>query len=307
VPVPVVLQDPVSAPLSELSKRILRQEGLTRVPGTEHGVAAIGHAATWVARRNELLRRQSRAQARMEIDGALIGRTLTEAEALDLVSRAGVPVVPHRVAPSAAAAVAAAADLGVPVAMKISSVDIQHKSDVGGVLLDVEGDEEVAAAYEQITASVAERQPGARLEGVLLAPMRSGGVELLVGVNRDAVWGPVVVLGLGGIFVEIFGDVALRPLPLDHSDVLEMLAELRGASLLKGVRGSGPVDMEGVVNAVLALADLATALGEELQSIEINPLRSHPDGVEALDCLVVWREPHDQHDPRSIHHGGDDA
>jgi len=305
VPVPVVLQDPVSAPLSRLAREILAAEDLIRVPGTEHGLAAVGHAATWVARSAELMHRQPPAPRDLTLDERLVGRALTEAESLDLVARAGVPVVPHVVARTADEAVAAAAGLGGPVAMKVSSVDVQHKSDVGGVRLGVWGDDAVAAAYEEITSGVAAAQPDARLDGVLLAPMRSGGVELVVGVNRDAVWGPVLVLGLGGVFVEVFGDVALRPLPLGRADVLDMLAELRAAPLLRGARGTGPVDVEAVVDAVLALADVAHALGDSFQSLEINPLRSHADGAEALDCLVVWRDP----DLLTPHpqHGGDEA
>ncbi|MFN7150329.1 MAG: acetate--CoA ligase family protein [Microthrixaceae bacterium] len=302
VPVPVVLQDPVSAPLSPLAREILHDENLVRVPGTELGLAAISHAVRWTARRAELLETGRSSPRQVAVDPSLIGRPLTEAEGLDLMEKAGVPVVPHIVVRSVDEAVAAASRLGGPVAMKISSVDVLHKSDIGGVVLGVTGADAVAAAYDQITTRVAERLPEARLGGVLVAPMRTGGVELVLGVNRDAVWGPVLLVGLGGVFVEVFGDVALRPLPLSRTEVLDMLAELRGAPLLKGARGSEPVDLESLVDAVLALADLAHALGDDYQSIEVNPLRADASGVEALDSLVEWNDNH-----ADDQHGGEEA
>ena len=219
---------------------------------------------------------------------------------LELLAAAGVPVVDHVLARTREQAVDAVAALG-PAAMKICSPDVLHKSDVGGVALGVVG-ADAGATYDRILGDVAARLPDARLDGVLVAPMRAGGVELVVGVNRDPVWGPMLVLGLGGIFVEVLRDVAIRPLPVTEADVREMLAGLRGAAVLTGTRGRAPVDLDRVATAVVALTRLAEALEPSVQSIEINPLRADADAVEALDALIVWRDS----SGRADQHGGED-
>lgn len=202
---------------------------------------------------------------------------------------AGIPVIPHRLATDAKAAVDAARSFAGPVVLKFCSPDIAHKSDVGGVVLDLRGDEAVAAAHARILASVAARCPSARIEGVLVAPMRDGGIELICGVRQDPVWGPVMLLGIGGVLVEVLKDVSIRPLPLRPGDPGEMLAELRGAALLRGVRGRHGIDVDAVSSVVHAIADAALAWGGGWESIEINPLRVDGSTVEALDALVTLR------------------
>jgi hypothetical protein len=147
----------------------------------------------------------------------------------------------------------------------------------------------VAAGFDAITGSVRRAVPGARLDGVLVSPMRSGGVELLVGVRRDPAWGPVLTVGLGGIWVEVLADTSLRLLPATTADVEEALGELRGAALLRGARGRRPVSLRRVAEVVLAIAAVAERLGDELDTLEVNPLWTAGDEVEALDALVVWR------------------
>lgn len=300
-PVPVVLQDPVAVPLNPAARAILRDTGLVRVPGSEIGLAAVGHAVRWVAHRRRILAAAPDTTALPAIDAGLVGRALSEAEALGLLSAAGVPVVPHVLATTTEQAAAAVAELGAPVALKICSPDILHKSDVGGVALGV-GPDQLTTAYDEMVARVAARMPGARIDGVLVAPMRSGGVELVVGVNRDPIWGPMLLVGLGGVFVEVLHDVAVRPLPVTAAEVREMFTGLRGAAVLQGARGRAPVDLDRVADAVLALSRLALALEESAQSIEINPLRADAGAVEALDALIVWREASGSADQ----HGGEE-
>lgn len=290
-PIPVLLQDEVSAPISKPAAAILAETGLVRLPGVEVGLAALGHASRWVRRYERL--RTATAQAGpsgpvpLEL-GVVPGHALSEADTLALLARVGVPVIPQERATSAQAAVETARRFGAPVALKVSSPDIQHKSDVGGVVLGRVGDAQVAEAYDQILQRVGSAVPDAAVDGVLVSPMRTGGVEIIVGINRDPVWGEVLVVGLGGVLVEVMADVALRPLPVTAEDVHEMLGELRGSALLDGVRGAPPVDRERVVEAVLALAGLAGELGDTFESIEINPLRADERGAEALDGLIVW-------------------
>jgi succinyl-CoA synthetase beta subunit len=213
----------------------------------------------------------------------------SEAEARELLAEAGLPVVPGGLVTSADGAAKLAAELGAPVALKIVSPDIAHKSDIGGVRLGVTGDESVRRAYAEVVAA-AEAVPGARVDGVLVSPMRAGGVELLVGVVRDPRWGPMLAVAAGGIFVEVLGDSVLAPLPVSPVRARAMLRGLRAAALLDGVRGGRPADLDAVADVVSRIGDLALALGAELESLEVNPLWVDGSTVEALDAMVTWRD-----------------
>jgi acetate---CoA ligase (ADP-forming) len=213
-------------------------------------------------------------------------RPRSEWQTLELLARHGVPVVPRALATDPEQAVAAARATGGPVAMKIVSADIAHKTDIGGVALGVTGDGPVAAAYHRLVAA-GRAVPGATVDGVLVAPMRADGVELIAGCSVDPVWGPVLAVGLGGIHVEMFADVAVRPLPVAPDEVGEMLLGLRGARLLSGGRGRDPVDLTAVGTAIAAIGDLALALGPDLAALEVNPLWARASHVEALDALTL--------------------
>jgi succinyl-CoA synthetase beta subunit len=198
-------------------------------------------------------------------------------------------VVPGRVVDNAEEAVAIAASFGGPAALKLVSPDVLHKSDIGGVRLNVAGAADVRAAFEAVhSAGVA--VAGARLEGVLVAPMRSGGTELLVGVVHDPQWGPMLAIAIGGIFVEVLQDSALAPLPVTPAKAATMIRGLRGAGLLTGVRGGRAADIERIAGVVSRIGDLALALGEDLESLEVNPLWVNGGEVEALDAVVTWRD-----------------
>jgi len=217
---------------------------------------------------------------------------LNEPQALAMLARAGVPVVPHRVASDADAAADAAETLGGPVVVKVVSRDIPHKSDVGGVALSVQGAAAARAAFERTLGSARAARPEARLEGALVAQMVQGGVECIAGVHRDPVFGPVLMFGLGGIHVETLRDVSLRVLPITLDDALSMVRELRAFSILDGARGRAPVDVDSLADALCALADFALRAGDSLASAEINPLIARPrteGGCVAVDALVVGR------------------
>jgi len=141
----------------------------------------------------------------------------------------------------------------------------------------------------ELAAALAEHRPGSHLTGVLVAPMRRGGTELLVGVVTDPDWGKVLSVGLGGLWVEVFDDVSLRLLPVDEVDVAEMLAELRSAALLKGVRDSTSADIDRLCQVITRIVGLAEGLGSALDTLEVNPLRVDGADVEVLDALVVWK------------------
>ena len=180
----------------------------------------------------------------------------------------------------------AANAIGFPAVLKICSPDLPHKTEVGGVALGLASADEVAAAYDRIMASVGQRAPVARIDGVIVAEQARGGVEMILGAQRDPLFGPVVMLGFGGIHVEVLKDVSLRRAPLAEADVDAMLAELRARALLDGVRGAPPSDIDALKTAVLKFSQLAAS--PSIRSIEINPLLVLPEGagVLALDCLI---------------------
>ncbi len=165
-----------------------------------------------------------------------------------------------------------------------------HKSDIGGVQLNLRDEEAVRAAFTRIMEAAHALTPQPHIDGALLSPMRVGGVELLVGVVRDPVWGQVMAVGLGGIWVEILKDTSLRVLPVSRRDVYAMLDELQGKTLLHGARGSRSADLDALVEVIYRISRLAHALESDLESLEINPLRVDGSQIEALDALITWRE-----------------
>jgi succinyl-CoA synthetase beta subunit len=212
----------------------------------------------------------------------------SEHDVLEFLASFGVPVIPSIVAKSAAAAAAHARAVGGRVALKIASPDIAHKTEVGGVKLRVEGDAAVTQAFDAIMASVRRAAPEARLDGVLVSPMRERGIELFAGTARDADWGTVLAVGVGGIWVEALRDTAVRVLPVDRADVIEMLQGLRAAKILQGFRGAPAADLVAVADAIVGIGHAALSLGPDLASLEINPLLVDGSRVEALDGLVTW-------------------
>lgn len=221
----------------------------------------------------------------------------TESAALGLLGAAGVPTMPHRTAQTPDEAATAAEELGFPVVMKILSADIVHKTDVGGVRLSLASADAVRQAAEEMLASVAARVPDAQIDGVLLAPMISGGVETILGVHVDPVFGPAVMFGLGGIFVEVLQDVTFRMAPFDTDEALRMIDEIRGRPMLDGVRGAPAADIPALAEALAALSRFAAAHRDRLLSVDLNPFVVLPkgQGAMALDAVVELKgsESHD--------------
>jgi len=149
---------------------------------------------------------------------------------------------------------------------------------------------DAAAVFTALMTDVSSIRPDARLDGVIIAPMRSGGLEMLVGVRRDPTWGPVIAVGFGGVLVEMLADVAITPLPVNEHQAKALLKGLRGAKLLDGFRGSPPADIDRLAQVIVAIGDAALSLGGGLAELEVNPLRVAGAEIEALDGLVVWQE-----------------
>ncbi len=213
---------------------------------------------------------------------------IAEHEAKRILAAAGIPVLDERLASNAGEARAAAREIGERLVLKIVSPDIPHKTEMGGVMLDVPA-EEAGAAYDRLVERVKARAPRAKIDGVLLSPMVKGGVEMILGVQNDAVFGPVVMLGLGGIFVEVLRDVTFRIAPFGVEEAYRMIAELRGVAILKGARGQPPCDLDTLAAALSRLSLFAAAKRAEFTSIDINPLLVRPkgEGAAALDALIL--------------------
>jgi acetyltransferase len=205
---------------------------------------------------------------------------------LDMLRRYGIPAVTSRKAVNPAEALAAASATGYPVAMKIISPEISHKSDVGGVCLNIGDNGELAAAYEEMMQTVKTKVPGASIEGVLIQPCRSGGVEVILGVKQDPEFGPVLVFGLGGIYAELFRDVSFRIAPLSRLEALAMIRETKVYKLLSGFRGTSGGDIDAVADCLLRLSQLACD-HPEIKELDINPLLVSPHGVLAVDARAV--------------------
>ncbi|WP_373980412.1 acetate--CoA ligase family protein [Achromobacter sp. JD417] len=224
---------------------------------------------------------------------APLRETYTEIQAMELLRDAGMPASPSTLAVDADAAVRAAGDLragqDIPVVLKVVSPDITHKSDVGGVKLNIRGEDAVRRAYADIMAAVSQHRPDARVEGVLVAPMAPKGVECIAGVHSDPVFGPVVMFGLGGVFVEVLKDVSFRLAPFGRDEALDMIRGIKGYALLQGARGAPPCDVDALADALATLSRFAHARAGDFSSVEINPLLALPEGqgAVALDAVVI--------------------
>jgi acyl-CoA synthetase (NDP forming) len=282
-PVPGFVVSYTATHQAPLSRRIVAEVELPYLAcGLDRAVSGIAGTMAWSARL------RSASDATPSALNPITDRPRSEHAVLRCLAEAGVPVVPMALAINEDAAVAAARCIVGRMVVKIASPDIAHKTDIGAVVLNVEGEPALRGAVRSVRDAAARHAPNATIEGVLVAPMRPRGLELIVGISRDPQWGPVMALGLGGVWVEAMGDVALRLLPLDAAEVKRALAGLRGAALLRGSRGVPPADLDAVAQAVTRIGQAAHAFGPKLATLEVNPLWVHGDRVEALDALCIW-------------------
>ncbi len=222
---------------------------------------------------------------------AAAGPVLTEAEAKALLARYGVPRPPEALVTSAEEAVAAAAGIGGPVALKVQSPDITHKTEAGAVALSLMGDAAVREAYKRVLAGAKGAHPDAAVHGVLVQAMARPGREIILGVTRDPTFGPMLMVGLGGIHVEVLRDVAFAPVPIDPDEALTLLGELKGAALLDGVRGAAPADRAALAELMATLSRFAADHADLIEEIDLNPVIVHlqGQGLTVVDALIVKR------------------
>jgi acyl-CoA synthetase (NDP forming) len=235
-------------------------------------------------------------RARADNALAAFGSVLTEAAAKTVLASYGVPRPSEDLAESEAAAVAVAARIGGAVALKVQSPDIVHKTEAGAVALGAAGEAAVRDAYRRVLANVAKSAPDAHIDGVLVQEMARPGVEIILGVSRDPGFGPMLMVGLGGVHVEVLRDVVFSPVPIGRDEALQLLGELKGAALLDGVRGATPADKAALAELMAALSRFAADHAEHIDEIDLNPVIVHPEGegLTVVDALIVTRNPEEQ-------------
>jgi len=215
------------------------------------------------------------------------GRTvLTEVESKQVLEEAGIPTARAQLAATREQAVAAARQIGFPVVLKIVSPDISHKSDVGGVRLNLRSEEEVAAAFDEIVAAARKAQPEAKCQGVSVQKMAPPGIEVIMGMSKDAQFGPVLMFGLGGVFVEVLKDVAFRIVPLEPRDARQMIREIQGFPVLEGVRGQEPADLAALEGMLMRLSAFVEE-HPEIAELDLNPVFAYKDSALAVDARIV--------------------
>jgi acyl-CoA synthetase (NDP forming) len=217
------------------------------------------------------------------------GRVLSEHESKRLLAQYGIPITREVVVNSVEDALEAATKIGYPVCLKIDSPDILHKTEVGGIKLNLRSAEEVTRAYTEIMANVAKHRPDAGINGIIVAEMVQGGTEVIIGIKNDPQFGPTVMFGLGGIFVEVLKDVSLRIVPFTSLEAQTMLEEIKGFKILEGARGQKPADTAALKDLLLKVGQMAEDLKGELQELDLNPVLVLPEGqgVKVADALAI--------------------
>ncbi|MFQ6090965.1 MAG: acetate--CoA ligase family protein, partial [Candidatus Bipolaricaulia bacterium] len=270
--------------------------GLNRagIPAYEEPEEAVGALAALYRWRRYRERPARPREPKLEVDWAAIGEVidrargegrlqLLEPEAKKILRLLGLAVPEYRVAHSLKEALQAAEEFGYPVVLKIISAEIIHKTEAGGIRLNLRSREEVEAAYKTMVSAVGRSHPRARLRGVLVTRFIAGGTEVIVGASRDPSFGPTVMFGLGGIYVEVLKDITFRVAPLTRREAREMIGRIRSAALLRGVRGEPKKDIKALAEALYRVGAFAAKM-EEISELDINPLRVMPEGK---GCLVL--------------------
>ncbi|HEY9577420.1 MAG TPA: acetate--CoA ligase family protein [Pseudobacillus sp.] len=218
------------------------------------------------------------------------GAVLSESEASEVLARYGIPTTKRYVALSAEEAVERALQIGFPVVLKIDSQQIPHKTEADAIRLNVSSEEEVKEAFQEIMRNARSYNPGAVLNGVSVQEMLPKGIEVIIGAKNDEVFGPVIMAGLGGIFVELFKDIAFKVAPLSRQDAGALLDELQAKAILDGARGQAAVDKEAIIDVLLRVSQLMLDHKDQIKELDINPLIVYENGIKAADAMLVVSE-----------------
>ena len=211
---------------------------------------------------------------------------LTEVESKELLQKAGIPVVEAKLARSKKAAISISNEMGFPVVLKISSPDVVHKSDSGGVKLGLANATQVGKAYTEIISSIKQAYAKAQIEGVSVQPMAPPGVEVIVGMSKDPQFGPVLMFGLGGILVEVLKDVSFRIVPVTTRDAREMIREIKGYPVLEGYRGQKPASLPALEKLIVKVSQFVEK-NPDIKELDLNPIFAYPDKAVAVDARII--------------------
>jgi len=211
---------------------------------------------------------------------------LTEVESKELLKAAKIPVVETKLATSKTEAMELAKKMGFPVVMKIVSPDVSHKSDAGGVKLNIQNATQAGKAYSEILASVKKHYPKAKIVGLTVQKMAKQGIEVIIGMTKDAQFGPVIMFGLGGILVEVLKDVSFRIVPMTRRDAAEMITEIKGFPILKGYRGQDPADVPFLEELIVKVSDFVDK-NPEIKELDLNPVFAYKSGALAVDARII--------------------
>jgi len=211
---------------------------------------------------------------------------LTEVESKELLKKAGIPVVEAKLSRSKKEAISTSKEMGFPIVLKISSPDVVHKSDSGGVKLGLANATQVGKAYNEVISSVKQAYPKAKIEGVSVQPMAPPGVEVIVGMSKDPQFGPVLMFGLGGILVEVLKDVSFRIVPVTERDALEMIREIKGYPVLEGYRGQKPASIPALEKLLVKVSNFVEK-NPQIKELDLNPIFAYPDKAVAVDARII--------------------
>jgi len=211
---------------------------------------------------------------------------LTEVESKELLKKAGIPLVEAKLARSKKEAISISKEMGLPAVLKISSPDVVHKSDSGGVKLGLANATQVSKAYNEIISSVKQAYPEAQIEGVSVQPMVPLGVEVIVGMSKDPQFGPVLMFGLGGILVEVLKDVSFRIVPVTARDAREMIREIKGYPILEGYRGQKPASIPALEKLIVQVSQFVEK-NPHIKELDLNPIFAYPDKAVAVDARII--------------------
>jgi len=232
-----------------------------------------------------MIKDETLAQARKE------KRTqLTEIESKGFLKEAGIPVVEAKLARTKKEAVSLSKETGFPVVLKVISPDVIHKSDSGGVKLGLNNITQVGSAYSEIVSAVKQHYPKAKIQGISVQKMARAGVEVIIGMTKDAQFGPVLMFGLGGILVEVLKDVSFRIVPLTRRDAREMIKELKGYPILEGYRGQEAADIPFLEELIVKVSDFVDK-NPEIKELDLNPVFAYKDGAVAVDARIILEPP----------------
>ena len=271
-------------------KEELEKNGIPVIPGNLNPIKGLAKLVEYSEsyRKYKQSISQEEETAKQQLDMSLVtSTTLSEAQATDILDLYGIPTTRRTVATTAEEAVQFANSIGYPVVLKVDSADIPHKTEADAIRLNVQSPNEVMKAFTDIYRNARNYKADALINGVAVQEMLPEGIEVIVGATKDPNFGPVIMFGLGGIFVEVFKDISFRVAPLTRADAVEMIEEVKGKALLKGARGKAHSDIEAIIDVLLKVSKLVTENEAIIEELDINPLIVYEDGVKAADAMIV--------------------